>query len=91
MELEARTLPSSRLGDRARLLAALQRLEALPVVNGEAKFNENHNHGAGRLYVNGGTRGRARVQQLEGVEQDLNKIGTWGRVPNKTGCERKCS
>ena len=44
MEVEARTLPSTRVGDSAKLLAALEQLESLPVVNGQARFKEAHNH-----------------------------------------------
>ena len=50
--MEGRTLPSSCVGDPVKLLAALQQLESLPVVNGLARFDEAHNGGTGRLLIN---------------------------------------
>ena len=52
MEVECRPLPSKRVGDAAKLLAALERLESLPVVNGQVRFDEKHNSGTGRLVGN---------------------------------------
>ena len=52
MESCVRELPKERCGDVTRLTAALNALEALPVVNGLARCDEKHNNGAGRVIVN---------------------------------------
>ena len=51
-EAAERVLPRERCGDVALLNAALDALEALPVVDGRVCFNEQHNNGVGRIHVN---------------------------------------
>ena len=52
MEVKPRALPSARCGDLELLERACTRLEALPVVNGNVRFDEKHNCGVGRVVVN---------------------------------------
>ena len=47
-----RCLPADRCGDVDRLNVALDRIEALPVINGKVVIDEKHNKGAGRITVN---------------------------------------
>ena len=53
MEPTPRELPAGIVGDDAKLLnAAVDRLEALPVVKPPAKLDTKYNHGKGRVIVN---------------------------------------
>jgi len=47
-----RRLPADRCGDVDRLNRALDRIEALPMINGKVVIDEKHNKGAGRITVN---------------------------------------
>ena len=51
-EAPLRCLPADRCGDVDRLNVALDRIEALPVINGKVVIDEKHNKGAGRITVN---------------------------------------
>ena len=68
-----RVLPLDRSGDIALLTAALDRLESLPVVNGRVRFNEQHNNGVGRIYVNLWCRGEHAEKKVKQPYIDLTK------------------
>ena len=69
-----RVLPSrERCGDVALLNAALDALEALPVVDGRTCFKEQHNNGVGRIHVNLWCRGEHAQKKAKQPYVDLTK------------------
>lgn len=78
-----RVLPRERCGDIVRLNAALDRIEALTVVNGRVKFQEQHNSGVGRIQVNLWCRGEHWHKKMKQPYVDLtrgNAVPTYERA-----------
>ena len=65
-------LPKERCGDVAQLESWCDKIENLTLVNGRVRFNEKHNKGTGRIYVNVWCRSSHSTQKDKLPYIDLN-------------------